>query len=100
MGHAIIAHDGPDPTRRAASRDPRLAAIARRAAGGRLAPGVPLRAADGRPAGSPMTLEEAGAMRDPIAATRHATGDARRDIARHGTRVAGLACRPRPGSGG
>jgi uncharacterized protein YciI len=57
MGYAIIAWDGPDPTRRAASRDRHLAVITRWAAAGRLVLGVPLFTPDWRPAGSLMVLD-------------------------------------------
>jgi uncharacterized protein YciI len=57
MGYAIIAWDGPDPARRAASRDRHLAVITRWAAEGRLALGVPLFTPGWQPAGSLMVLE-------------------------------------------
>lgn len=57
MGYAIIAWDGPDPARRAASRDRHLAVITRWAEQGRLALGVPLFTPDWKPAGSLMILE-------------------------------------------
>lgn len=57
MGYAIIAWDGPDPARRAASRERHLAVITRWAEEGRLALGVPLFTPDWRPAGSLMVLE-------------------------------------------
>ena len=57
MGYAIIAWDGPDPARRAASRDRHLAVITRWAEEGRLALGVPLFSPAWQPAGSLMVLE-------------------------------------------
>ncbi|WP_255568853.1 YciI family protein [Neoroseomonas alba] len=57
MGYAIIAWDGPDPARRAASRDRHLAVITRWAQEGRLALGVPLFTPDWKPAGSLMVLD-------------------------------------------
>ncbi len=56
MGFAIIAWDGPDPSRRAAMRDRHLAVITRWAEAGRLALGVPLFSRDWQPAGSLMVL--------------------------------------------
>ena len=57
MGYAIIAKDGPDPSRRAASRDRHLAVLTRWAQDGRLALGVPLFSPDWKPAGSLMVLD-------------------------------------------
>lgn len=57
MGYAIIAWDGPDPARRAASRDRHMAVLTRWAGDGRLALGMPLFTPDWRPAGSLMVLE-------------------------------------------
>ncbi len=57
MGYAIIAWDGPDPSRRAASRDRHLAVLTRWAQDGRLALGVPLFSPDWQPAGSLMVLD-------------------------------------------
>lgn len=59
MGFAIIAWDGPDPARRAASRDRHLAVITRWAEDGRLALGVPLFTPEWQPAGSLMVLDVA-----------------------------------------
>lgn len=56
MGYAIIAWDGPDPARRAASRDRHLSILTRWARDGRLALGSPLFSADWQPAGSLMVL--------------------------------------------
>jgi len=56
MGYAIIAWDGPDPSRRAASRDRHLSILTRWAQDGRLALGVPLFTPDWQPAGSLMVL--------------------------------------------
>ncbi|WP_232474702.1 YciI family protein [Neoroseomonas rubea] len=56
MGYAIIAWDGPDPSRRAAARDRHLAVITRWAEDGRLALGVPLFTPEWQPAGSLMVL--------------------------------------------
>lgn len=57
MGYAVIAWDGPDPSRRAAARDRHLAVITRWAEQGRLALGVPLFTPDWQPAGSLMVLQ-------------------------------------------
>lgn len=57
MGYAIIAWDGPDPSRRMEVRDRHLAVITRWAQEGRLALGVPLFTPDWKPAGSLMVLE-------------------------------------------
>ena len=57
MGYAIIAWDGPDPAKRAATRDRHLAVITRWAEEGRLALGVPLFTPGWKPAGSLMVLE-------------------------------------------
>lgn len=57
MGYAIIAWYGPDPARRAASRDRHLEVITRWARDGRLALGVPLFSPEWQPAGSLMVLE-------------------------------------------
>lgn len=59
MGFAIIAWDGPDPARRAASRDRHLAVITRWAEDGRLTLGVPLFTPEWQPAGSLMVLDVA-----------------------------------------
>ena len=56
MGYAIIAWDGPDPSRRAASRDRHLSILPRWAQDGRLALGSPLFTPDWQPAGSLMVL--------------------------------------------
>ena len=56
MGYAIIAWDGPDPARRAASRDRHLSILTRWAEDGRLALGSPLFTPDWQPAGSLMVL--------------------------------------------
>ena len=56
MGYAIIAWDGTDPSRRAASRDRHLSILTRWAENGRLALGVPLFSPDWQPAGSLIVL--------------------------------------------
>ncbi|MBR0652504.1 hypothetical protein GXW78_22805 [Roseomonas terrae] len=56
MGYAIIAWDGPDPSRRAASRDRHLTVLTQWAQDGRLALGVPLFTPDWQAAGSLMLL--------------------------------------------
>jgi uncharacterized protein YciI len=56
MGYAIIAWDGPDPSRRMASRDRHLSVLTRWAEDGRLALGVPLFTPEWQPAGSLMVL--------------------------------------------
>lgn len=56
MGYAVMAFDGPDPSRRAAARARHLAVITAWAADGRLALGVPLFDAAFQPAGSLMIL--------------------------------------------
>lgn len=57
MGYAIIAWDGPDPSRRMAARDRHLQVLQGWAGSGRLALGVPLFTADWKPAGSLMVLD-------------------------------------------
>lgn len=101
MGFAIIAWDGPDPSRRAAMRDRHLAVITRWAEAGRLALGVPLFSPDWRPAGSLMVLavpDRAG-LDAYLAEEPFATEDVWARWEAHAFRIAPLPYRPLPQPG-
>ena len=57
--HAILAFDGPDPSRRAATRERHIAAIGEFAADGTLLLGLPLHTPEGRSRGSLMVVSAA-----------------------------------------
>ena len=98
MAFAVIAFDGPDPSRRAAARDRHIASIAAMARDGTLVLGLPLHSAEGRSRGSLMVIaaqDQAGVdaylAREPFAASR-----VWQDIACHPLRIAALPWRPWP----
>lgn len=101
MGFAIIAWDGPDPSRRAAMRDRHLAVITRWAKAGTLALGVPLFSPDWRPAGSLMVLavpDRAG-LDAYLAEEPFATEGVWARWEAHAFRIAPLPYRPLPQPG-
>lgn len=101
MGYAIIAWDGPDPSRRAAARDRHLSVITRWAAEGRLALGVPLFTPAWTPAGSLMVLavpDRAG-LEAYLAEEPFATDGVWARWEAHPFRIAPLPYRPLPQPG-
>lgn len=98
MAHAIIALDGPDPSRRAAARERHIASIAAMAREGTLLLGLPLHGAEGRSRGSLMIVaarDQAGLdaylAREPFAAEA-----VWQDIACRPLRIPALPWRPWP----
>ncbi len=104
MGYAVLAFDGDDEGalgRRMAARERHLAVIDAWAADGRLALGVPLFTAAGRPAGSLMVLEvpnQAGLDAYLAAEPFNQEGVWQR-VETHGFRIAPLPYRPLPQPG-
>lgn len=101
MGYAVIAWDGPDPSRRAASRDRHLAVITRWAEDGRLALGVPLFTPDWQPTGSLMVLEvpDRAGLDAYLAEEPFATDGVWARWEAHPFRIAPLPYRPLPRPG-
>lgn len=98
MAFAVIAFDGPDPSRRAAARDRHIASIEAMARDGTLLLGLPLHSAQGRSRGSLMVIAaqdrtgvDAYLAREPFVA-----GGVWQDIACRPLRVATLPWRPWP----
>jgi uncharacterized protein YciI len=98
MAYAIIAFDGPDPSRRVAARERHIDSIAAMAREGLLLLGLPLHSAEGQSRGSLMVIaaqDQAGPdaylAREPFA-----TGGVWRDIACRPLRIAALPWRPWP----
>lgn len=101
MAYAIIAFDGDDPARRAASRDRHLAVITALARDGQLAFGTPLFSADWRPIGSLMVLnaEDPAGLDAYLAAEPFATDGVWSRITSYPCRIAPLPYRPLPQPG-
>lgn len=98
MAYAIIALDGPDPSRRAAARDRHIASIAAMAREGTLLLGLPLHGAEGRSRGSLMVIDaqdqdglDAYLAREPFA-----TDGVWHDVACRPVRIPALPWRPWP----
>lgn len=98
MAFAVIAFDGPDPSRRAAARDRHIACITAMARDGVLLLGLPLHGAGGRSRGSLMVIaapDQAGVdaylAREPFAAE-----GVWQDIACRPLRIPALPWRPWP----
>jgi uncharacterized protein YciI len=101
MGYAIIAWDGPDPSRRAASRDRHLSILNRWAQDGRLALGSPLFTPDWQPAGSLMVLnvEDKAGLDAYLAEEPFAVDGVWARWEAHPFRIAPLPYRPLPQPG-
>lgn len=101
MGYAVIAWDGPDPSRRAAARDRHLAVITRWAEEGRLALGVPLFTPEWQPAGSLMVLNvpDRAGLDAYLAEEPFAAEDVWTRWQAHPFRIAPLPYRPLPQPG-
>lgn len=98
MAFAVIAFDGPDPSRRAAARDRHVASITAMARDGTLLLGLPLHSHEGRSRGSLMIIaapDRAGVdaylAREPFAAE-----GVWQDIACRPLRIPALPWRPWP----
>ena len=104
MGYAILAFDGDDEAalgRRMAARDRHLAVVSAWAANGRLALGVPLFDAKGRPSGSLMVLDvpnKAG-LDEYLAAEPFNHEDVWQRVQTYPFRIAPLPYRPLPQPG-
>ncbi len=104
MGYAVLAFDGDDEGalgRRMAARERHLAVIDAWAADGRLALGVPLFTAAGRPAGSLMVLEvpDQAGLDAYLAAEPFNQEGVWQRVETHGFRIAPLPYRPLPQPG-
>jgi uncharacterized protein YciI len=104
MGYAVLAFDGDDEGalgRRMAARERHLAVINAWAADGRLALGVPLFTAAGRPAGSLMVLEvpDQAGLDAYLAAEPFNQEGVWQRVETHGFRIAPLPYRPLPQPG-
>ncbi len=104
MGYAVLAFDGDDEGalgRRMAARERHLAVIDAWAADGRLALGVPLFTAAGRPAGSLMVLEvlDQAELDAYLAAEPFNQEGVWQRVETHGFRIAPLPYRPLPQPG-
>lgn len=104
MGYAVLAFDGDDEgalDRRMAARERHLAVINAWAADGRLALGVPLFTAAGRPAGSLMVLEvpDQAGLDAYLAAEPFNQEGVWQRVETHGFRIAPLPYRPLPQPG-
>lgn len=104
MGYAVLAFDGDDEGalgRRMAARERHLAVINAWAADGRLALGVPLFTAAGRPAGSLMVLEvpDQAGLDAYLAAEPFNQEGVWQRVETHGFRIAPLSYRPLPQPG-
>ena len=98
MAYAIIAFDGPDPSRRAAARERHIGSIAAMARDGALLLGLPLHGAEGRSRGSLMIIDtqDQGGVDAYLAREPFATGGVWRDIACRPLRIPALPWRPWP----
>ncbi|WP_052388629.1 YciI family protein [Belnapia moabensis] len=104
MGYAVLAFDGDDEgalDRRMTARDRHLAVINEWAADGRLALGVPLFDAKGRPAGSLMVLEvpDKAGLDAYLAAEPFNNGGVWQRVETYPFRIAPLPYRPLPQPG-
>ena len=101
MAYAIIAFDGPDPSRRAAVRDRHLGVITDWARDGRLALGVPLFDAAWQPVGSLMVVSagDPSGLDAYLAAEPFATDGVWARWTAHPGRIAPLPYRPLPQPG-
>jgi uncharacterized protein YciI len=104
MGYAVLAFDGDDEGalgRRMAARERHLAVINAWAADGRLALGVPLFTAAGRPVGSLMVLEvpDQAGLDAYLAAEPFNQEGVWQRVETHGFRIAPLPYRPLPQPG-
>lgn len=98
MAYAIIAFDGPDPSRRAAARERHIASIAAMAREGTLLLGLPLHGAEGRSIGSLIVIDaqDQGGVDAYLAREPFATGGVWQDIACRELRIPALPWRPWP----
>lgn len=98
MTFAIIAFDGPDPSRRAMAREQHIASISAMAGLGTLLLGLPLHSAEGRSRGSLMVIaarDQAG-LDDYLAREPFAAEGVWQDIACRPLRIPVLPWRPWP----
>ncbi|MEO3473647.1 YciI family protein [Roseomonas sp. CAU 1739] len=98
MAFAVIAFDGPDPSRRAAARDRHIASIAAMARDGTLLLGLPVHSAEGRSRGSLMVIaaQDQAGVEAYLAREPFATDGVWQEIACLPLRIPALPWRPWP----